>query len=160
MEITKNKVAAFHYQLFESDAKLEDSWEDNQQVLYLHGRGGMLPGIEQALEGKVEGDRFEITLDPENGYGQRQENAVQRVPIKHVAKGAKPRVGAVVQLNTESGPREVVVTKVGRFNLDVDTNHPLAGKTLRFSIEVGAVRDASTEELAHGHAHGAGGHQH
>jgi FKBP-type peptidyl-prolyl cis-trans isomerase SlyD len=160
MHITKDKVATFHYRLFEGKEKLEDSWGQDQPVLYLHGHKGMLPGIEDALDGKKKGDTLDITLAPEQAYGVRRDVAAERVPLKHIISNGKPRPGSVVQVNTAHGPREVVVLKVGRFNVDIDTNHPLAGKTLRFEMEVGEVRDATTEELAHGHAHGKGGHQH
>ncbi len=160
MNIAKDKVVAFHYRLFEGDEVLENSWNDDQQVLYLHGHRNMLAALEEALEGRQSGDKFDITLPPEKAYGHRKQAAYERVPIKHLRSNSKPKPGGVVQVNTQHGPREVVVVKVGRFNVDVDINHPLAGKTLRFEIEVGEIRDATAEELSHGHAHGAGGHQH
>lgn len=160
MTVVKDKVVAFHYRLFEGDEVLENSWGDDQQVLYLHGHRNMLAALEEALEGKQSGDKFDITLPPEKAYGHRKQGAFERVPIKHLRSSTKPKPGSVVQVNTQHGPREVVVMKVGRFNVDVDTNHPLAGKTLKFEIEVGEIRDATAEELSHGHAHGAGGHQH
>ena len=160
MHVSKDKVVAFHYRLYEGDEMLENSWAENQQVLYLHGHRNMLAALEEAMEGKKAGDTFDITLPPEKAYGPRKEAALERVPIKHLVSKNKPTPGAVVQVNTHHGPREVVVVKAGRFNVDVDTNHPLAGKTLKFEVEIGEVRDASAEELSHGHAHGAGGHQH
>ncbi|MGB5706933.1 MAG: peptidylprolyl isomerase [Arenicellales bacterium] len=160
MSVAKDKVVAFHYRLYEDEEILENSWEADQQVLYLHGHRGMLAALEEALEGRQCGDQFDITLPPEKAYGFRKEAAFERVPTKYLMSKQKPRPGSVVHISTQQGPREVVVMKVGRFNVDVDTNHPLAGKTLRFEIEVGEVRDATAEELAHGHAHGAGGHQH
>lgn len=160
MTIVKDKVVAFHYRMYEGDEVLENSWTENQQVLYLHGHRNMLAALEEAMEGKQTGDRFDITLPPEKAYGFRKEAAYERVPIKHLVSNNKPKPGAVVQVNTQHGPREVIVMKVGRFNVDVDVNHPLAGKTLKFEIEIGEVREASAEELSHGHAHGAGGHQH
>ena len=160
MQIAKNKVAAFHYRVYEGAEKLEDSWEAGQEMLYLHGQKSILPGIEEALDGKSSGDNIDLTLSPEQAYGVRREGAQERVPVKHLMSNKKPRPGSVVQVNTANGPREVVVIKVGRFNVDVDTNHPMAGKTLRFEIEIGEVRDATADEIAHGHAHGAGGHHH
>jgi len=160
MTVVKDKVVTFHYRLFEGDKVLENSWDDDQQVLYLHGHRNMLAALEEALEGKQSGDKFDITLPPEKAYGHRKQTALERVPIKHLKSSMKPIPGSVVQVSTQHGPREVVVMKVGRFNVDVDTNHPLAGKTLKFDIEVGEIRDATAEELSHGHAHGAGGHQH
>jgi FKBP-type peptidyl-prolyl cis-trans isomerase SlyD len=129
-------------------------------MLYLHGHDGLFKGLEDALEGKQKGQTVEVTLLPEQAYGARRETPLQRVPIKHLMPRRKPRVGDVFQVNTDSGARQVVIRKVGKFNVDVDTNHPLAGKTLRFEIDIEDVREATEEELSHGHAHGAGGHQH
>src|SRR3569623_977054 len=116
------------------------------------------------MAGKQAGDRFSVTLSPVKAYGARRSDAVQRVSFKHVmTRGNKKETlqpGKVVQVNTLQGPRDVTVIKAGLKTVDVDTNHPLAGKTLSFDIEVVDVRDATTDELAHGHAHGAGGHEH
>ena len=159
MHISKDKVVTFHYKLFEGSEILEGSGKSDS-MLYMHGRKGLFQGLEDALEGKQAGDSVEVTLAPEQAYGERQDSPFQRVPVKHLMPKKKPRVGDVFQVNTEDGPRQVVIKKVGKFNVDVDTNHPLAGKTLRFEIEVSDVREATDEELAHGHAHGVGGHQH
>lgn len=161
MQIEKDRVVSFHYRLAdESGQPLEDS-HSGDTVLYLHGHRNIIPGLEQALEGKTTGDTVEVTLPPERAYGLRRDNAVQRVPVKHLLQRPKQlRPGKVVQINTSEGAREAVVVKVGKFNIDVDTNHPLAGKTLCFTMEVTDVRAASDEEIAHGHAHGVGGHQH
>lgn len=159
MKITKDKVAWFHYRMYEGDVKLEDSTEGDP-FLYLHGRGGIFEEIEKALEGKQMGDTVDVTLEPHQAYGLRKEMPSQRIPIKHLIPKRKPKKGEVFQVLTEDGKRDVVIVKAGKFNVDVDFNHPLAGKTLRFEIEVGKVRDATDEELDHGHAHGAGGHQH
>lgn len=160
MPIEKDKVVSFNYRMYEGSEKLEDSWQENQPVLYLHGHGNMLTALEQAMDGKQSGDEINLTLTPEKAYGPVVPNSVERVPMKYLTPGSKPRVGKVISISTRNGPKEVVVVKVGRFNVDVDTNHPLAGKTLRFEIEIGEVRDAIAEELSHGHAHGVGGHDH
>jgi len=164
MLIEVNKVVSFHYKLTDSEqAILEDSNQGNPMV-YLHGHKGMLPGVEEAMEGKKAGDKFSVTLEPEKAYGEVRENAVQRVSVKHVINPGKKKVkyktGMMIQLNTQEGPRDVVVVKAGLKTLDVDTNHPFAGKTLVFDLEIVDVRDASAEEIAHGHVHGEGGHQH
>jgi FKBP-type peptidyl-prolyl cis-trans isomerase SlyD len=160
MQISKDKVVTFHYKLFEGSEMLEDSG-NSDPMLYMHGRKGLFQGLEDALEGKQTGGSVEVTLTPEQAYGERQDSPFQRVPVKHLMpKKKKPRVGEVFQVNTQDGARQVVIKKVGKFNVDVDTNHPLAGKTLRFEIVVTDVREATEEERAHGHAHGAGGHQH
>ncbi len=164
MHIEKNKVVTFHYRLSEpGQAVFEDS-HAGPPAVYLHGQHNMLAGLEEALAGKQAGDVFTVTLPPEKAYGVRREDSMQRVSLKHVVNpGNKKRVykpGMAVQVNTSQGPRDVTVVKPGLKTLDVDTNHPLAGRTLCFEVEVIAVRDASAEEIAHGHAHGVGGHQH
>lgn len=161
MVIENGVVVSFHYRLSEpGQAVIEDS-HDGPPLSYLHGHHGMLPGVEEALAGRKAGDTLSVTLPPEKAYGQRQEDAVQRVSLKHVIRrGGKLQPGMVVQVNTEHGPRDVVVVKPGLKTVDVDVNHPLAGKTLQFDIEVVGVRAATQDELAHGHAHGEGGHGH
>jgi FKBP-type peptidyl-prolyl cis-trans isomerase SlyD len=160
MQISRDTVVSFHYQMFEHESLLESSPEGEPGVLYLHGRGAIPMGLEEAMEGRQSGDNFEVTLPPEKAYGPRRELPLERVPLKYVLTKGRIRPGDVVQVSTRNGPREAVARKVGRFNLDVDTNHPLAGRTLRFVVQVDAVREATKEEIAHGHAHGAGGHQH
>ncbi len=117
-------------------------------------------GVERGLLGKQEGDEFSLTVLPEQAYGLLLQDTVQRVPLKHLQTYGKPVVGDIAQVHTESVKKQVVIMKLGKFNADVDFNHPLAGKTLLFDIEVVSVRDATPEELSHGHAHGEGGHHH
>lgn len=161
MLIEKNKVVTFHYRLSEpGNEPFDDSRQENDPVVYLHGHQGMLRGLETALTGKQAGDSFTVTLPPEEAYGLRQAQEPHRVPIKYILNKGKLKPGMVVQISTKGGPRDATVIKVGRFNIDVDPNHPLAGKTLVFDVEVIDVRDAEAEEINHGHVHGAGGHQH
>lgn len=164
MQISADKVVSFHYNLNDVDGALLETSYDADPTLYLHGHGNILAALEVALEGKSEGDSITVTLTPDQAYGDRREGAVQRVPIKHLHNHAviknKLKPGSRVSVNTQHGPWEAVILKVGKFNVDIDSNHPLAGKTLTFEIEVKAVREATSEELAHGHAHGAGGHNH
>lgn len=163
MTISQDKVVSFHYDLKEADTLLETS-RDGDPVLYLHGYQNLLPAMEKGLEGQVAGAKVSLTLSPEEAYGKRQDGATQRIPIKHLVDHAKLknklRAGMTVAINTEQGPQDAVVIKVGKFNVDVDANHPYAGKTLTFDIEVLEVRDATADEVAHGHAHGVGGHNH
>jgi FKBP-type peptidyl-prolyl cis-trans isomerase SlyD len=164
MQISANKVVSFHYTLNDVDGSLLETSYDSEPTLYLHGHSNILASLEDALETKVVGDKVSVTLTPEQGYGERKEGAVQRIPIKHLHDHAalknKLKPSAKVLVNTQHGPWEAIVLKVGKFNVDIDSNHPLAGKTLTFEIEIIEVRDATAEELAHGHAHGAGGHHH
>ena len=158
--IADDKVVSFHYKLSAGDGSVNESSEGNAPVVYLHGRNAIVPGLETQLAGKKSGDKFTATVEPEQGYGQRNEEAVQRVPLKHLATRGPIQVGQLVVVNTRDGGRQARVLKVGHFNVDLDLNHPLAGKTLTFDIEVVDVRDATKEELAHGHAHGPEGHGH
>lgn len=164
MQIAADKVVSFHYRLSETGGELLETSYDSDPTLYLHGHRGLLAALEEALEGKQAGDKVTVSLTPEQGYGQRQEGATQRIPIKHllgyekIKNKIKP--GMKVAVNTQHGPWDAVVLKVGKFNVDIDSNHPLAGKNLDFELEVVEVRDATADELAHGHAHGVGGHHH
>lgn len=164
MVIEKNKVVTLHYRLSEAGAGLIEDSRAGAPVVYLHGHDGIFKGLEQALEGKSAGAKTTVTLSPEQAYGPRRSDAQQRVSIGHVINPSKKKLqykpGMVVQLNTKNGPMAAVVIKAGLKTLDVDTNHPLAGKTLTFEVEVIDVRDASEEETAHGHVHGEGGHHH
>lgn len=163
VKIEQDKVVGFHYDLKEAEQLLESS-RNEDAVLYLHGHQNLLPAMEKAFEGKAEGDNFSITLAPEEAYGKRREGETQRIPIKHLVDHAKLknrlRPGMTVAVNTDHGPQDAVVIKVGKFNVDIDANHPYAGKTLTFDISILSVRDASADEVSHGHAHGVGGHQH
>ncbi len=162
--ICDDKVVQFHYQLTDTDNQQLENSREGEPMAYLHGHGNMMPALEAAMEGKATGEQFTITLSPADGYGERRDDATQRVPVKHLQglpKGQKswqPGMTAVIQ--TEQGMRQVTVIKASRFMVNIDTNHPLAGKTLTYAIEIIDLRDASNDEIAHGHAHGPGGHHH
>jgi FKBP-type peptidyl-prolyl cis-trans isomerase SlyD len=158
--IADDKVVTFHYKLRDAEASFAESSEGASPVVYMHGRNNIVPGLETEMVGKRSGDKFTATVTPAEGYGEHNPDAVQRVPVKHLATRGPYQVGQMVAVNTNQGPRQARVAKVGHFNVDLDLNHPLAGKTLLFDIEVVEVRDATEEELAHGHAHGPGGHGH
>lgn len=162
MQIENNKVVTFHYDLDDKNGERLESSRDSDPIAYLHGRQGILEALQEDLVGKQAGDSSVIDVPPERAYGLRRDDSELRVPMKHVNDGKKRkfRKGEVVSVNTKSGVRTATIVKVGKFNLDVDTNHPMAGKHLVFSIDIVEVRDATDEEMAHGHAHGPGGHQH
>ncbi|KKO48041.1 peptidylprolyl isomerase [Arsukibacterium sp. MJ3] len=159
MNISNNAVVQFHYTLSDETGELESS-AGNKPLLYMHGQEQMLPKLEAALEGKAAGDKLELTLAPEDAYGELQQNAVQSIQVKHLHGAKKWQPGMKAWIQTEEGQRQVTIVKVGMFKADIDINHPLAGKTLTFNVEILQVRQASAEEVAHGHAHGEGGHQH
>ena len=156
MLITKNAVVEFHYALSDTEKQLESSSKDEPSI-YLHGHNGLFDTLENAFTGKTVGDKIEVTLTPEQSYGQPREDAMQRIPIKHLqgAKIWKPGMTAIVKSN--QGRQEVTIVKVGRFNADCDLNHPFAGKTLTFAIEIVSLREATAEEISHGHVHNKGG---
>lgn len=159
MQIENGKVVSFHYKLFGEDGTMiEETGE--QPMLYLHGANNMIAGVEKALAGRAAGDSFEVIVTPEEGYGVAKPDNIQRVSAKYLRHAGKLRPGMQVPVQTEQGQRWVTVLKVGLKTVDVDANHPLAGRTLRFVIDVLDVRDATADEKSHGHAHGPGGHQH
>lgn len=163
MAIELNTVVTFHYRVSEAGLGVLENSHQGDPLVYLHGHGQMIRGVEEALAGKQAGDHFSVTVEPERAYGLRQDNAIQRISINHVVGGKKNvryAPGTVVHVNTKDGQRTVVVVKTGLKSIDVDTNHPFAGMTLTFDLEVVAVRAATAEEMEHGHAHGVGGHQH
>ncbi|MEK6750365.1 MAG: peptidylprolyl isomerase [Pseudomonadota bacterium] len=164
MRIGKDKVVEFHYTVSEPGVGELENSRTGAPLAYLHGHNNMLAGIEQALEGKQASDHFSVVLPPEQAYGARVEDSIQRVSINHVVKPGKAKIkfapGMIIQLNSSTGHVAATVLKVGLKMLDVDTNHPYAGKTLEFVLDVVSVRDATADEIAHKHAHGAGGHQH
>ena len=161
MQIASGTITTFHYTLKDEHGnELETNRHDAPQA-FLYGRGNILIGLEEALKGKSAGEHIEVTLPPEKAYGKRVEDAQHRVPIKHLIKAPKKLVpGLIVLLNTKEGQRNARIIKVGRFNVDVDSNHPFAGQTLIFELDVLEVREATREEQDHGHAHGVGGHHH
>ena len=161
MKVDKNCVVQFHYTLTVPGEEFSETSGDGDPVACLVGYNNVLPAVEAAMIGLEAGDEVTVSLTPDEAYGQRREDAVQRVPIKHLlTKKGKLRPGMVVKVNTQQGPRDATVVKVGKFNVDLDTNHPLAGKSLAFTLSVASVRAASDEEIAHRHAHGPGGHHH
>ena len=160
MTITEKKVVSFHYTLHNANGEQLESSRDHQPMTYLHGRNAIIRGLEKALEGKTAGDTFRVTVAPSEAYGERKATNIQRVSAKHFRNPKSLRPGQIIGLQTRQGPAQATVVKVGRFNVDVDANHPLAGQTLLFEVEVTAVRDATAEELAHGHVHSPGGADH
>ena len=157
MKIAKNVVPSIAYQVRTQDGVLVDEAPANQPLDYLHGHNNLVIGLENALEGKAVGDTFEVRVKPEEGYGEYNENMVQRVP-KEVFMGVDElEVGMRFIADTDVGPLPVVITAVEGDEVVVDGNHMLAGQELLFSVEVVATREATLEEIAHGHVHHAGG---
>ena len=160
MQIGPETVVAFHYTLRNDTGTQLETSRGGDPAVYLVGANNIIPGLESAMTGHATGDTFSVTVAPEEAYGVHQDGKVQRVPVKHLVFKGKLRAGATVQLSTSDGMRAVTVVKAGRHSADIDTNHPLAGQTLVFDIEIMDIRAATPEELSHGHAHGPGGHHH
>jgi len=156
----KDKVVTFHYTLTNAEGEQMESSRDGDPITYLHGANNIVTGLEKAMEGHAIKDSFTAALEPEEAYGVRNENNIQRVPLKRLKGIGKISVGQILNLQTNKGQVQVTVLKVGRFNVDVDGNHPLAGQQLTFDVEIADIREASKEELEHRHVHGPGGHQH
>ena len=160
MTIQDKKVVSFHYTLTNQDGEQMETTRDKEPMTYLHGAQNIIPGLESAMAGKSVGDEFQVTLEPADAYGEKKEANIQRISSKHFRFPKKLKPGQIVGLQTRKGPVQVTIVKVGRFNVDVDSNHPMAGQALTFDVEVSTVRDATEEEIAHGHAHGPGGVDH
>ena len=160
MEITKNSVVSFDYTLRNDAGEIIDTSEGSEPLMYLHGHGNIVVGLEKAMEGKKTGDHFSATVTPEEGYGHSREELIQTVPRSAFEGVDNIEPGMQFQAESNVGPMNVVVTEVTEETVSVDGNHPLAGQTLNFVVEITDVRAATEDELSHGHAHGAGGHHH
>ena len=156
MQITKNKVAGIHYTLRDNSGTIIDTSDGREPLYYLHGAGNLIIGMEEGLEGKSTGDKFQLTISPAKGYGEKDPAMTQKVP-RSAFGGQEVKKG--MKFSTDRGT-VVTVTEVGLETVTVDANHPLAGVELNFAVEVVEVRNATSEELSHGHVHGPGGHQH
>jgi len=158
MNIDKDTVVTLHYKVADAQGKLIE--EVKEPLAYLHGGyGNTLPKIEEALAGKTVGFQTTLQLQPEDGFGLRDESLAQTMPRRDFPPGVK--VGGQLTGRTADGREQVFhVMKIKGDSVLLDGNHPWAGKVLRFSLKVTAVRAASAEELAHGHVHGAHGHHH
>jgi FKBP-type peptidyl-prolyl cis-trans isomerase SlyD len=157
--IEDNKVVTINYVLKDSDGNVLDKSED-ASFAYLHGAMNIIPGLEGALAGKSTGDDLSVTIPPEEAYGVRDDARVQKV-AKSMFEGGEVEVGAQFHAQGPNGETLMVtIAEVMDEEVLVDANHPLAGKELSFDVTVVEVRDASSEELEHGHVHGPGGHQH
>lgn len=160
MQITKDAVALIHYTLTDDEGKTIDSSAGGEPLAYIHGNGNLIPGLERELEGKSEGDKVDVKIAPADGYGDFDKDLIQRVPRRALKGIGNLHVGMTLQAKSERGTRAVTVTQLAGDMVTLDGNHPLAGKNLNFKVEIVGVREATEEELSHGHVHGPGGHHH
>lgn len=160
MQIAADAVVLIHYTLKDDSGKVLDSSAGGEPLAYIQGHGNLVPGLEKALEGKEGGHTIAVTISPADGYGTRSEALVQRVPKRSLQGSGEIRKGMQFRAQTDEGVRLFTVTAIAGDMVTLDGNHPLADQTLHFDVEVVSVRGATTEELEHGHVHGAGGHHH
>ena len=160
MQITADMVVSIDYTLTDDQGTVIDSSEGRGPLAYLHGKNNIIPGLENALEGKSKGDSLQVKVSPEEGYGERSDELSQEIPKQMFEGNDEIQVGMQFQTMTDSGPQVVTVTKVEEETVTVDGNHPLAGENLNFDVTIVDIREASAEELDHGHVHGPEGHDH
>jgi FKBP-type peptidyl-prolyl cis-trans isomerase SlyD len=164
MKIEKDRVVRFHYSVSEQAAHAAgepplESSEGREPMAVLVGHGNIIPGLEDAMSGREAGEKFGVDVPAAQAYGERRDGLAQRVPKKHFGE-RRLSPGDQVLLNTNFGQRAVTIRKVGMTVVDVDLNHPMAGKDLHFDVEIVEVREATPGEIEHGHVHGEGGHRH
>ena len=155
MQITDNAAVSIHYTLTNDSGDQLDSSRGDEPLTYLHGAGNIIPGLEDALTGKSVGDKFNVTIAPEQAYGELSPDMIQ-VVSKRMFEGMEIEIGMQFHADVSHGSGIITITEINGDDVTVDGNHPLAGETLNFDVEVVDVRPASADELAHGHVHGAG----
>ena len=158
--IAKNTVVAIDYTLRSDAGEVIDSSKGRDPLHYIHGHGNLISGLEKELEGKTAGESLKVRIVPGEGYGERDDSLVAKVDRAQFGGADDIEVGMQFRAQTSHGPRSVRITKVEGDTITVDGNHPLAGEHLNFDVDVRSVREASREEVAHGHVHGPGGHHH
>jgi len=161
VEIKKHAVVTIDFELKDDDGNVLDSSEGSDSLHYLHGTKNIIEGLEKALEGKKAGDAISVVISPEEGYGVRDDDRIQSVPRDTFENQEQVKVGEQFTAQGPEGEQlTVTISEVTDDKVVVDGNHPLAGMNLNFEVEIKQVREATKEELDHGHVHGAGGHHH
>jgi FKBP-type peptidyl-prolyl cis-trans isomerase SlyD len=160
MKAALGMVVSMHYTLTDDSGAALDSSREGEPFNYLHGHSNIIPGLEKALEGAEAGFKSKVTVTPAEGYGEKNPEAIFEAPKEHFPPDMKLELGARVFADGPNGPITLTVVKLTETGAVLDANHPLAGKTLHFDVEITTVRAATAEEIEHGHVHGEGGHQH
>jgi len=161
MKVGKDKVVLMHYTLKNDVGDIIDSSDGSDPLPFLQGHGNIIPGLESALEGSKVGDKLDVSIKPEEGYGERMKDAIQEIPSSALKGVDEVKVGMQLQSQDQDGNAFLVnVTKIEDNKITVDANHPLAGETLHFSVSIESIRKAEAEELSHGHVHADGQHHH
>jgi FKBP-type peptidyl-prolyl cis-trans isomerase SlyD len=160
MKIERGRVVTMHYTLRDESGATIESSRGRQPLAYLHGYGQLIPGLEKFLDGTEAGLKTTVTVPPKEAYGERDPNAVIRAEKDSFPDGMEIAAGVEVQADTPDGPLSFVIVGIDGEQVVLDANHPMAGKTLTFDVEVLDVRAATPAEISHGHVHGADGHDH
>ena len=161
MRVEQNKVVMMHYKLADKDGNVIDQSEGRPPLAYIHGIGALVPGLENELEGKAKGDKFSTIVAPEDAYGARDEELVRVVPKSGFQGDEEMTIGMQIQIDTgDKGLAIATLTSIDGDDITLDLNHPLSDMELHFDIEIMDIREATEKEIAHGHVHGEGGHQH
>ncbi|MGR9086918.1 MAG: FKBP-type peptidyl-prolyl cis-trans isomerase [Gammaproteobacteria bacterium] len=160
MQVANNMAVSIHYTLFDEQGDVIDSSIGHDALVYLHGNGNIISGLELALSGKTVGDKLNVRIEPEDAYGEFMEDRVQVIPRSMFEGVEALEVGMKFHADVSSGPGVVSIIAIDGDDITIDGNHPLAGQALTFDVEIVDIRPASREEIAHGHIHGDGGHHH
>ena len=158
MTIQKNSVVTIEYTLTDESGALIESSEGQEPLTYIHGMGNIIPGLEASLEGKMAGEAIKVAVPPEDAYGECDNEKIIDIPKVQFSGVDDVKVGMQFGVHSSVGEQIVTVTKVDGETVTVDANHPLAGKTLNFDVKIVGIRDATSDELDHGHVHGPGSH--
>ncbi len=153
MRIAKNTVVAIDYTLTDDEGRTVDSSEGREPRSSLHGSGGIIPGLERELEGKAVGDQLQVTVAPADAYGERNESLRQNLPRDQFGGIAELSVGMQFRVDSDNGPMVITIVEVAEEVVTIDANHPLAGVNLNFDVTVREIRDATADEIEHGHVH-------
>lgn len=156
MQVADNMAVSIHYTLTDDKGQELDSSVNSEPLEYLHGKGNIIPGLESSLSGKSVGDKFTVRIEAENAYGERHDEMVQVIPRSMFEGVDQLEVGMQFHADVSSGPGVVTIIDIEGDNITIDGNHPLAGEALTFDVEVTNIREASNDELEHGHIHGEG----
>jgi len=158
MQVADNMAVSIHYTLTNDEGEVLDSSIDDDALVYLHGTGNIIPGLENALQGKAVGDKFNVRIEAKDAYGEQNDGMIQVIPRAMFEGIDEIEVGMMFHADVSSGSGEVTIVKIEGDDVTIDGNHPLAGVALTFDVEVVDVRPATKEEAEHGHIHGAGCH--
>jgi len=153
MNVAKDSVVSFFYTLKNDGGEVLDTNEQGEVLSYIHGTGAIVPGLENAMEGKTSGDAFTAVVIPSEGYGDYDDSLIFSVPMENFKDPGKVEVGMSVEVQSQEGTRILQIKKIEDTTVFLDGNHPLAGETLHFDISISDIREATEEELNHGHVH-------